>query len=47
MLEVTSHYHKSDYAYNIKKICRLRSEVGCEDNWNDFVVMILSIYQDI
>jgi hypothetical protein len=46
-LNISSHYHNSGNVYNIKRISRLRSGVGCEDDRNHFVVMILSILQDI
>jgi hypothetical protein len=46
-LEVTSHYHKLGNTYNMIRISRLRSGVRCEGDRDHFVVMILSILQDI
>ncbi len=41
--KITSHYHKSGNTHNIKGIRQLRSEVGCEGNWNGFVILISTI----
>ncbi len=35
-IEPSSHYNKSGNTYNIKWISRLRSEVGCEGDRQDF-----------
>ncbi len=41
--DISSHYHKSGNTYNIKMISRLRTEVGCEGDWNGFVILISTI----
>ncbi len=42
-LNISSHYHKSGNTHNIKGIRQFRSEVGCEGDWNGFVILISTI----